>query len=112
MRATEFISEDTKKLHKDHKAVLSRAMQFHGVDQFYNIYRLGIMTAGQPGYEAPSEGPASDTPTLWAYTDEEDEMIKKSAKAMGFNNKIIVQGKSAEPKGTHTTSPVANWMKQ
>jgi len=111
MRATEFIIERKKELHSQHKAILPKARQFHGADHFYNMYRLGIMTAGQPDYEAPSEGPALDNPTLWAYTDAEDQMIQNSAKAMGFKHKVIVQGKSTEPKETHRVSPVANWMK-
>jgi hypothetical protein len=111
MKASEFITERKKQLNHRHKDVLPKAQTFSGADHYYDMYRLGIMAAGLPDYETASEGPASDSPTMWAYTDVEDQMIQDSAKAMGFKNKVIVRGKSAESKDTHTVSPVSNWMK-
>ena len=114
MRATEFIIERKKGLNKQAKETLPHGRHFHGADQYYNFYRLGIMTAGSPDHEheAPTAGPVSDSPTMWAYSDVDEEMISDAAKKMGLKNKIMVQRGSNEPKGTHTVSPVANWMKK
>ena len=111
MRATEFIIERKKGLHKQAQKTLPHGRQFHGADQYYDFYRLGIMSAGMPDHDAPTEGPAKDVPAAWAYSDVDEEMIVNAAKKMGFKNKIIVQRGSNEPEGTHTVSPVSNWMK-
>jgi hypothetical protein len=112
MRATEFITERKKGIHKTAMASLPYGQQFHGADQYYDYYRLGIMAAGAPHHEAPTEGPAKDTPTAWAYSDVDEEKITYAAKKMGHKTKTVVKKGSLEPKGTHTVSPVANWMKR
>ena len=112
MRASEFIVERKKGLNKQAQRSLPHGRQIHGADQYYNFYRLGIMSAGLPDHDAPTEGPAKDVPTAWAYSDVDEEMINNAVKKMGFNSKIIVQRGSLEPKGTNTVSPVANWMKK
>lgn len=112
MRANEFIIERKKGLHKHSKSTLPHGRQFHGADQYYDFYRLGIMAAGMPDHDAPTEGPALDVPTAWAYSDVDEEMINSAANKMGYSNKILVQRGSKEPDGTHTVSPVANWMKK
>ncbi len=109
MRARDFITEKVKDLHKNAQRSLPYGRQFHGADQYYNYYRLGIMAAGSPNQEAPSEGPAKDCPTAWAYSKADEEIINDAAKKMGFGNKVIVQQGSLEPEGTYTQSPVAKW---
>jgi hypothetical protein len=112
MRATEFITERKKGIHKHAMASLPYGQQFHGADQYYDYYRLGIMAAGAPHQEAPTEGPAKDTPTAWAYSDADEEKINYAAKKLGYKSKTVVKKGSLEPEGTHTVSPVANWMKR
>jgi hypothetical protein len=109
MRAKEFITEKVKDLHKNAKRSLPYGRQFDGADQYYDFYRLGIMAAGAPTNEAPTEGPAKDCPTAWAYSKADEEIINTAAKKLGFGNKLIVQKGSLEPKGTNTVSPVAKW---
>jgi len=109
MRAREFITERVKELHKNAKRSLPFGRQFDGADQYYNYYRLGIMAAGSPHHEAPTEGPAKDCPTAWAYSAADEEIINDAAKKMGFGNKLIVKQGSLEPEGTYAVSPVAKW---
>lgn len=110
MRAKEFVTERVKDLHRNAKRSLPYGRQFDGADQYYDFYRLGIMAAGSPDKDAPTEGPAKDCPTAWAYSEADEEIINTAAKKMGFGNKLIVQKGSLEPKGTNTVSPVAKWM--
>lgn len=112
MRAKEFIVERVKELHKNAKRSLPFGRQFTGADQYYDYYRLGVAAAGAPDKDTPTEGPAKDCPTAWAYTQEDEDIINHASKKMGFGSKVIVQKGSLEPKGTNTQSPVANWMKQ
>jgi hypothetical protein len=112
MRAAEFIVERKQDLHKDAKSSLSHGRQFHGADQYYDYYRLGIFIAGSPDYEGPTSGPAGDSPAAWAYSDVDEEMINHATKRMGFASKMLVKKGSIEPNDTHAISPVNNWMKK
>jgi hypothetical protein len=112
MRANEFIVERKQGLHKDAQSSLPHGRQFHGADQYYNYYRLGVFIAGSPDFEAPTSGPAGDSPAAWAYSDVDEEMINHATVKMGFDSKILVKRGSLEPKDTHAVSPVNNWMKK
>ena len=94
MRATEFINEAADKLiKKASRYALPHAKQMVDIDQYY--------------------GPAKDVPTLWPYSDGDEEIINKaiSNQSIGSGKDIIKKGKSEELPGTYVVSPVANWMK-
>ena len=114
MRAIEFINEATDKLiKKSSRYALPHAKQMDDIDQYYGFYRLGIAMAGAPTHSAPGSGPAKDIPTLWPYSDGDEEIINKAIKNQGISSgkDIIKKGKSEELPGTYVVSPVANWMK-
>jgi endo-beta-N-acetylglucosaminidase D len=115
MRATEFINEAADKLiKKASRYSLPHAKQMVDLDQYYGFYRLGIAMASAPTHSAPSKGPAKDVPTLWPYSDGDEEIINKAIKNQGIGSgkDIIKQGKSEELPGTNVVSPVANWMQK
>lgn len=114
MRANEFIKEDAaKKIRKASRESLPHAKRFDGTDQYYGYYRLGIAMAGAPDHGTPSEGPARDVPTVWPYSDADDQIANAAIKNQGAKSTTIVKkGKSQELPGTHTVSPVAQWNKK
>ena len=114
MRASEFISEDReKKIRMASRQALSHAKQMTDIDQYYGFYRMGLAFAGAPDQGAPTEGPAKDVPTVWPYSDADEEIVKKGLKNQGIKGKDIVKkGKSEELPSTNTLSPIAQWMKK
>lgn len=113
MRAREFVSEDAeKKLRKGSREALPHAKQMHDIDQYYGYYRLGLAMSGAPDQETPREGPAKDVPTIWPYSEGDEEIVNKAIKNQGIKGKDIVKkGKSQELPSTYTVSPVAQWNK-
>ncbi len=109
MKVYEIITEDKeKKLSKSAREAAPHAKQFTGIDQYYQMYRLGVAMAGEPEKSAPKEGPAKDVPAVWMYTDADEEIVNKAAKNQGITGKTIVaKGPSSELNTVNTVSPVA-----
>ncbi len=109
MKIIEIIVEDTsKKLPKSTREAIPHAKQFVDIDQYYGMYRFGIAMAGEPEISSPKEGPAKDVPTVWMYTDADEEIVNRAAKNQGIKGKTIVsKGTSAELKSVNKLSPVA-----
>lgn len=110
MKIYEIITEDKeKKLSKTIRASAPHAKQFQGIDQYYGMYRFGIAMAGEPEKSAPKEGPAKDVPTVWMYTDAEEDIVNRAAKNQGIKGTTIVaKGPSSEIKSINKLSPVAS----
>jgi hypothetical protein len=113
MKIFDIISEGKeKKLSKSTRESMPHAKQFTDIDQYYGMYRFGIAMAGEPEKSSPKEGPAKDVPTVWMYTDAEEDIVNKAAKNQGISGKTIVKkGPSSELKSVNTTSPVAQVKK-
>lgn len=109
MKINEIITEDKeKKLPKSTREAAPHAQQFQGIDQYYGMYRFGIAMAGEPETSTPKEGPAKDVPTVWMYTQAEEEIVNKAAKNQGIKGTTIVaKGPSSELKSINKISPVA-----
>ena len=106
------VEEKIKKLPKSSRESAVHAQQFQGIDQYYGMYRFGIAMAGEPETSAPKEGPAKDVPTVWMFTDAEEEIVAKAAKNQGIKGTTIVaKGPSAELASVNTISPVAQHKK-
>jgi hypothetical protein len=112
MRATEFISEDAEvKLRKASREALPHVIKYDGIDQYYGYYRLGIAMAGSPDQGTPTAGPAKNTPTLYPYSEADEEIVNKAVKNQGLKGKTLVKkGVSKELDSIYTVSPVAQWM--
>lgn len=113
MKAREFVSEEAeKKLRKATQHAMPHAKQMTDLDQYYGYYRLGIAFAGAPDEGTPVKGPAKDNPTIWPYSDADEEIVRKGIKNQGVKGKDIVKkGQSEELPSTYTVSPVAQWNK-
>jgi hypothetical protein len=118
MRAKEFIVEQghggMKKIDPTYKAGLKNAMTFPSMNQStgsaYLGWRMGIALAGAPDYPTKMEADnwIGGDPLLSTYTDEEMEMVKAAAKAIGGGVPENWSGKrSQELPDTQKTSPVA-----
>jgi hypothetical protein len=109
MKISEIITEaKEKKLPKSSREAAVHAKQFTDIDQYYGMYRFGIAMAAQPDHGSPAAGPAKDGPTVWMYTDAEEEIVNKAAKNQGISGKTIVaRGPSKELDTVNNISPVA-----
>lgn len=75
---------------------------------YYDMYRMGVHMAGSPEEQQMSDtGPTSNEFVTIAYTDADEEIIKKSAKAMGFKSAPVTSKGSKESENTNTSSIVA-----
>lgn len=107
MKASEFITETNKKgqVRQGLKHSGPYAKRYDDLDTFYDMYRLGIALAND---KAPSNGAASNSPTVWVRGTEEAEMLSKAERAMGVKGTVVVpQGPSEELPHIETVSPVA-----
>ena len=114
MRANEFIIEDAEvKLRRSAREALPHVTQFSDIDQYYGYYRLGVAMAKAPDEGTPTAGPAKDVPSVYPYSDADEEIVNKAVKNQGLKGKNLVKkGKSQELPSTYTVSPVAQWNKQ
>lgn len=110
-KTTESVSE-AKTLDKN--TVDSVSGMYHlGMSPGYDFYRFSVHIAGnQGGYETGLGTEAG--PFAYAFTVEEEKMIKDAVKAVGGNLKRLTPQGSRESKGVNKTSPVAStaWKKE
>jgi len=99
------------KLNKMHTDAIS-GMYHLGIDPGYEMYRWSIHTAGNKGGPDAGLGPKAG-PFAFAYTDEEDVMIRNAVKAMGGKIKTLSARGSIESDDVNKVSaiPVLNWKK-
>jgi hypothetical protein len=112
MRAKEFITEADG--YGSVRAGLKRsgpmAKRYNSLDTFYHMYRLGVAIAN-PNID--SDGPISNSPTVWVRGPEEEKMLSKAEHAMGVKGSVVVpSGPSEEIKNINTTSPINDWNKR
>lgn len=110
-KTTESVSE-AKTLDKN--AVDSVSGMYHlGMNSGYDFYRFSVHIAGnQGGYETGLGNEAG--PFAYAFTAEEEKMIKDAARAVGGNLKRLTPRGSRESADVNKTSPVAGtaWKKE
>jgi hypothetical protein len=107
MRAKEFINE-ARKLSKVVQQAGIYAKRYDGLDQYYDMYRLGVAIAGGDEHPVEGYGPANDSPTIWMYTPEEAEMVAKAEKYQGLSGTTIISdGQSSELDSTNKKSITA-----
>jgi len=121
MKANEFIKEGTTKLHADHDAVgkgVTRSRDVGGYDRIYHMNRMMMAMAMADGRSTGKiDGVNIDTwfekyNTLHPMTKEEDNMIRAAMKTIPTEgNHVSKFGKSVEPAGANTQSPVAKQKK-
>ena len=75
----------------------------------YQAYRFGLAMADHTMDYA--EGPAAQNAVVFAYTPEEEEIIKGGERQTGHKGKTLTAGGSKETSDTNKTSPVAKKKK-
>jgi hypothetical protein len=85
------------------------AKRYDTLDQYYDMYRLGIAIAGGDHYPVNGFGPANDSPAVWMYTQEEAEKVAKAEKRQGIKGTTVVgKGQSSELDSTNKKSITAS----
>ena len=114
MRANEFILLEDEHRFDLTNTELTRARYFPDLDKYYQLYRLTLDMAGintppeQKVNDIDGEGwPASNNAVMLAYSQGDDDIIKKTLKKRGFREKITSDGNSSEEAKINKTSPVA-----
>jgi hypothetical protein len=119
MKIRDIISEASDKVtplkkHQDRVGKgVTRSRDVGGYDRVYHLNRIGMAMAMADGentkaVDSPAETWFEKYNTYHPLTKEEDNMIKQAHKTVPSNEKVVSSyGKSKEPTGTNTTSPVA-----
>jgi hypothetical protein len=105
MRAKEFIIE--RQIPQRRSDALSTTYHFPTLpsSNAYAAYRFGMAMADHTINH--SEGPASNSAVIVAYTPEEEEIIQAGTRQTGHKGKLLANKGSEEPGSTDTLSPVA-----
>ena len=120
MRAQEFISEMkvgkiTKRQQQSSRGINTYGDSEH-VSGDYTSFKLGqalAMADGKGKIDIDGKSWYGKKKTAHPYTQVEQDMLKDEYKAVGAEYTDLNHGDmtSKELEGTHTVSPVANWMK-
>ena len=100
--------EKKAKLHAEQDAVIPNAKLIPGLDQYYALYRMGILMASAPGEpQIPPAAAIEDHPFFIPYTEEDARIIDLTRKLCGYPKPSQVShGVSHEPDGNNITSPI------
>jgi hypothetical protein len=105
MRAKEFIVERSFSKRKSGPMSTTYAFPTMPSSNPYAAYRFGLAMADHTiNY---TEGPASNSAVIVAYTPEEEEIIQGGTRQTGHKGKLVTDPGSSEPDSTNTQSPVA-----
>ena len=114
MRANEFILLEDEDQFDMSNPELVRARYFPDMDKYYQLYRLTLDMArintppDQKNNDIDGEGwPASNNAIMLAYTQGDDDIIRKTLKKRGYKQKMTSDGDSQESKNINKMSPVA-----
>lgn len=120
MRAQEFITEMkvgkiTKRQQQSSRGINTYGDSEH-VSGDYTSFKLGqalAMADGKGKIDIDGKSWHGKKKTAHPYTQVEQDMLKDAYKAVGADYTDLNHGdmSSKELEGTHTVSPVANWMK-
>lgn len=109
MRAREFTESTKRDHHGLHNPQFSGVHVLQGVDQGYEMYRLGLDLAIADGkgsdLGAKDAYPAADKSVVVAYSSGDKDMIAQVLKQRGIKHKDTSKGVGREGLGTNTASP-------
>lgn len=120
MRAKEFIAENdaaagtgkkskSTKLDKDQRNALTGLKTLPDLpSHYYDMYRFGVHMAGSPDeQEMDRRSAVANQMALMAYTKADNDIISKSARALGVNVQSLSGMPSLEPDDTNKLSTTA-----
>jgi hypothetical protein len=113
MRAREFVNEAKKRDRSHwglHNPQISGVHIMPGIDQGYEMYRLGLDLACAGGKDTKwpekEAHPAGDNSVIVAYSEGDHEIVGQVMKHRNVKHKDSSKGPSREHKEAHTVSPV------
>jgi hypothetical protein len=95
-----------EKLNPEQDAVMKGAIGIPGMENPYNLYRLGVAIASSERHPASIDHLGQE-PLILPFTDGEHTHIKHHIKKSGYKSKKLSSSKSSEPSSVNTTSPTA-----
>jgi hypothetical protein len=114
MRAKEFIAEQNREVSGEnyHQTPLPSTQVIPDANIYYNMYRFGVAMSRAPDENKTMEPVTSvaNQLTLAPYSKEEQAIIDKASKLMGYSSKFISNKGTKEEDGGHATSPVAKYV--
>ena len=118
MRANEFLSEGSGKIHKHHAHVspgIMRSRDVGGYDRTYHLNRMMMAMAmsdgmSQDAVDMDYDSFAEKYNTVHPYTEQEYNMFVSASKTIPTEKQTIVPySKSQEPEDTNTKSAVVSF---
>ena len=114
MRAKEFISEQHREVSGEnyYQLPLPSTQVIPAADRYYHMYRFGVAMSRAPDQNNTMEPitPVANQLTLAPYSKEEQAIIDKASKLMGYSSHHISNKGTKEENGGNATSPVAKYV--
>ena len=114
MRAKEFISEQHREVSGEnyYQLPLPSTQVIPAADRYYHMYRFGVAMSRAPDQNDTMETitPVANQLTLVPYSKEEQAIIDKASKLMGYSSHHISNKGTKEENGGNATSPVAKYV--
>lgn len=103
MRAREFITE-SKKMHPYQEYPIPGG--FGGVDKYYELYRMGVLMASAPGFDANDSDMSwiGDNMFIGTYTKADQDKMLAAFKQFGVTPTVHTDVGSREPPGGNIQS--------
>jgi hypothetical protein len=79
------------------------------MDTYYDMYRFGVAIAGGDTHPVTGDGPVSDSPSVWMYTQQDADKVAKAEKRQGVKGTTIIgKGQSKELDSINKKSTTAS----
>ena len=114
MRAKEFITEQHREVSGEHyfPMPLPSTQVVPAADRYYHMYRFGVAMSRAPDENDTMKPmtPVANHLTLAPYSSEEQAIIDKASKLMGYPTQQISNKGTKEEDGGNAISPVAKYV--
>ena len=85
------------------------AKRYDNMDTYYDMYRFGVAIAGGDTHPVAGDGPVSDSPSVWMYTQQDADKVEKAEKRQGVKGTTIIgKGQSKELDSINKKSTTAS----
>ncbi len=85
------------------------AKRYDNMDTYYDMYRFGVAIAGGDTHPVTGDGPVSDSPSVWMYTQQDADKVAKAEKRQGVKGTTIIgKGQSKELDSINKKSTTAS----
>lgn len=99
------------KIAKHASAAIPNGKNYKQMDSYYDLYRFGVAMAGQPDNDSPVSGPVGHSPSTYAYSHGDKDIITAAEKNTNNKGVYFAKGHSKEVGSAHTISPTPDRSK-